>query len=436
MGDMIVRSSSGGLAVNNGPSVLGEQQAQIPVGGKIRPGIKVLTATGKAHPKAQGIYDAGVNAGLQWAAIEKKLIQECGFEKSPMTPKNVQYFSVFRGDFTNPNLADQILDTYGEKIDGAQRLLRFPIIFPTDSWQANLPHALHCYKASELQYWSDYDQAGNRRCFTRQPVSKDSRNQRAVRTFGGRAVIPRPDTGGVCAPEKCAQYQSGACNLTGKLLFFIPGIVGGSAISLPFKSFYGMEQARQTMAMVAFLRHGRISGTHNGKPIFWITKKLQDVPMLDRQTGQPKKVSHWIITLEADIDMLTVFQNAEQLQALAASTGGQAAAALSAPENIPLGTEDHDEDDDDAIAGELVDPTPAEQDPRVAIAAARAQVSEILKKIDIDPTVFGGWMVQQTGNPVWGREAEGLADALRRLQDAQAGDIEAWKKQNNLDAPF
>jgi hypothetical protein len=435
MGDMIVRSS-GGLAVNNGPSVLGEQQAKIPVGGKIRPGIKVLTATGRAHPKAQGIYDAGVKAGLQWAAIEKALMKECGFEKSPMTPKNVQYFSVFRGDFANPAIADQILATYGEKVDGVQRLLRFPIIFPTDSWQANLPHALRCYKSSELQYWSDYDAAGNRRCFTRQPVSKDERNKRAVRTFGGRAVIPRPDTGGVCAPEKCGQYQAGACNLTGNLLFFIPGIVGGAAISLPFKSFYGMEQARQTMAMVAFMRGGRISGTQNGKPIFYITKKLQDVPMLDRETGLPKKVSHWIITLEADLDMLQVFQTAEQLQQLAANAGAAAAISLSAPENIPLDTGDHDDDDEDAITGELVESQPEEQDPRAAIAAARAEVAALLKTMGVTPEVFSSWFARDTQNPVWGRELAGLNKAKEVLTEALKGDVALWKMQRSLDAPF
>ena len=73
MGDIIVRSSQTGLAINNGPSVLGERQARIPVGGKIRAGIKVLTSNAKKHPDAQAIYDAGVKVGKKWDVIEKEL---------------------------------------------------------------------------------------------------------------------------------------------------------------------------------------------------------------------------------------------------------------------------------------------------------------------------------------------------------------------------
>src|SRR5690606_40610201 len=74
------------------------------------------------------------------------------------------YTTLFR---SNPATADQILQQYGSDVQGRRVLLRFPVIFPTDSWQANLPHALRAYTRSELQFWSDYDQAGVRRCFTK-----------------------------------------------------------------------------------------------------------------------------------------------------------------------------------------------------------------------------------------------------------------------------
>jgi hypothetical protein len=433
MGDVIVRSSSKGLAVNDGPSVLGEQQAKIRVGGKIRPGIKVLTSAAKNHPKAQGIYDAGVNFGMRWDDIEAELIKQCGFDKSPLTPKNVQYFSVFRGDFDNPVMADQIMQLYGQDVDGKRRLLRFPIILPTDSWQTNLPHALRCYSTSGLQYWSDYDPEGNRRCFTRKPVEKHEHAKRAVRKFGGRETIPRPDTQGVCSPDVCPQYQDSLCNLTADLLFFIPGIVGAGAIALPFKSFYGMEQIRQTMTMVAFLRKGRIGGVHNDKPIFYVTKKLQDVPMLDRATGKPTRKTHWILTLEADIDMLTLFQGAEKQHLLASQAGGAAALALSAPV-------DHDDDDEDAIEGSCSDPEttaqPQQTDPRLLVKAARAELADTLKKLNIVPEVFGGWMSRQTENAQWSHDLDGLAKAKEFLSEPLAGNAEQWKKARSLDAPF
>lgn len=434
MSNMIVRSSGGGLAVNNGPTVLGEREAKIPIGGKIRPGIKVLTSTALKHPHAKAIYDAGVAAGHKWDKIEKELVTKCNFDKSPLTPRNVQYFTVFREDFTNPETADQILEQYGSDVDGHRRLLRFPVIFPTDSWQANMPHDLRAYTRSELQYWSDYDQNGMRRCFTKASVAVDPKSQRAPRLFGGRPSVPRPDNGGVCDPEKCPQYQSGLCNLTGNLLFFIPGIPGGAAISLPFKSFYGMEQARQTMAMVAFLRGGRISGTHEGKPIFWITKKLQEVSMIDRETGKPKRVAHWIVTLEADIDMLKVFRAAEERMATAREDGALAAAALSAPvTDQPLV---HDDDDHgDVLHGELVDPAPAVE-AFTTVADGRRAVADLLAAAGITPESFSAWNTSRTGDQHWGQRLETLQEAHTMLRNALEGDIVAWKRERNLDAPF
>src|SRR5690606_16408258 len=108
-------------------SVLGEREAKIPVGGKIRPGIKVLTSTAQKHPQAEGIYAAGIAAGKKWDLIERELVAKCGFDKSPLTPRNVQYFSLFREDFTNPATADQILQQYGSDVQGRRVLLRFPV---------------------------------------------------------------------------------------------------------------------------------------------------------------------------------------------------------------------------------------------------------------------------------------------------------------------
>lgn len=434
MGEMIVKSSSG-LAVNNGPSVLGEQQARIPVGGKIRPGIKVLTAKARQNKKAVEIYDRGVAAGAKWAAIEKQIKDECKIDW-PTTPRNVPYFSVFRADFSNPANADKIMDLYGEDVSGTRRLLRFPVIFPTDYWQTNIPNKLECHTRSGLLYWSDYDPVGNRRCFTRKAVEVDARNKRAARPFGGRPAIPRPDTNGVCDPEKCPQYQNSECNLKGSLLFYVPGIPGGSAISLPLGSFYGLEQARETMTMVAYLRGGRISGTHDGKPIFYLTKKQQEVSMIDRETGQPKKVPHWIVTLEADIDMLKVFQDVEQR--VLEHQANDAALALSAP---AIDEPEHDDDDHDgAIEGEVVtgDPELTDDltDEREQVKALRAEVADLCAELEIKPQLFSSWMVTETDDPNWGKSLVGLKAAREHLHFAIDNDPEQWKRDNALDVPF
>lgn len=433
MSNIIVRSSSGGLAVNNGPSVLGEQQASIPVGGKVRPGIKVLTSNAANNQEAKRIYDEGVAAGQKWGAIEKAIMQKCGLQKQPLTPRNTQYFSVFRDDFTNPAMADRMLELYGEPLDGKTRLLRFPVIFPTDSWQANLPHALQCFTASELKYWSDYDADGTRRCFTRLAASVNGQNRRATRTFGGRQKVLRPDNQGICDPEKCPQYQSSSCNLKGNLLFFVPGITGSGAISLPLTSFYGMEQARKTMAMVAFLRGGRISGTHDGQPIFYITKTQQSVSMLDRETGAPKKVSHWIVTLEADIDMLQVFKAAES-RLLNSAAAADAALALSSPEHH----DDYEDDDNDALEGELepaLDGEP-EIDPHQLILSRRQAVNDLIKTVGVDTIVFSNWMVETSGIVNWGRDLEGLQQAMDHLEEALETGADQWLADRNLNAPF
>src|SRR5699024_6285332 len=158
-------------------------------------------------------------------------------QKSPLTPRNVPYFTVRRSDFAMPEVADRIMERYSEDRGEGPRLYRFPVLFPVDSWQAILPHRLQTYTRSGLKYWSKYGRDGERYCMTHGEVSVDKRSRRAHRPFGGRPVVLKPDNGGVCNPDKCPEYQSGQCNLTGSLLFVIPGIPGTSAVRLPTNSF-------------------------------------------------------------------------------------------------------------------------------------------------------------------------------------------------------
>ena len=389
-----IRKATSLAALGSGPSVLGEAQARIPIGGKVRAGIKVLTAAAAKHPKAPDIYRRGVQAGQTWDEIEKALKETCGFDRSPMTPRNVPYFTVRRADFAVPEVADRILEVYGEDRGDGRRLYRFPVILPLETWLGNMPHGLKAFTKSELVYWSDYGPDGSRYCYTRGTVEMDPRAKRARRVFGGRPTVLRPDNGGHCDPNACPEYQAGKCKLSGGMVFYIPGIPGSSAIQLPTTSFYSLSQWRQQMEMVAFLR-GRLSGTGpNGRPIFWLAKREPEVSMIDPETGRAKRVKQFLVALEADIDMGQVF-NEDHAPAL---TGPEAVSMLEV----------------EAIEGDVL---PSE-DPKAEIKALRAEVYAALQTLGIEAEQFAAYAARSWGE-AWGKDMEALRLASRELDLAQ-----------------
>lgn len=300
--ELAVRRETG-LAIHAGHSVLGERAVRIPTCGSVRPGIKVLTKAAAALNGAQDIYDRGVAAGAKWSAIEAEIVKRCNPERSPLTPKNVPYFTVKRADFSMPEIADRIMEMYGEDRGEGVHLYRFPVAFPVDSWQAVLPHSLNAWSRSERKFWSEYDGNGVRVCKMHAPLQVDERSKRAIKPFGGRPSILRPDNGGRCVPESCKEFQSGECKLSGSLIFYIPGISGSGAISLPLTSFYGMNGIRQQLELMLFVR-GRIAGLQDGsKPLFYVTKRLEEVSRLNLETKKPEKAKQWIVCVEADIEM-------------------------------------------------------------------------------------------------------------------------------------
>ncbi len=286
------------------PTIIGQAPARFPIGGKIRAGIKALTQAAARHPEALLIYEAGVKAGKAFEEIETEITRAAPDLKYPLVPKNVPYFTVRRADFAMPEVADLILEKFGEdRGDGVTRLYRFPVVFPADAWQAIMPHALMCYGASQLKYWSEYSPNGRERyCMTFEPVPTDSSGKRAIRIFGGRKHVLREQNNGRCDPEACPEYQTKQCNLTGRFIFLIPGIPSINAIELATNSFYSMNAARQTLETVGFLRGGRIGGFLDGKTSFWLTKRQHEVPMIG-EDGQPRRVAQWLIELEAPMDL-------------------------------------------------------------------------------------------------------------------------------------
>lgn len=304
------------VTVHGGPvaphTLLGQAPARIPTGGKIRPGIMVLTRKAAERAEAKAIYAQGVAEGRSFEEIERALTEALPQLKSPLAPRNVPWFTVRPSDFANPEIARQILDTYGEDRGQGHRLYRFPVVFPSDHWQTVMPHELAAWSIHEKRFWSQYSPDGRvRHCMRHAPVPVDDTGRRTIRLFGGRKPILREENGGVCDPESCPEYQARQCNLTGRFLFFIPGIRSISALELPTTSFYAMSAAIQRFQAIAQMRGGRISGfLGRDRTTFFLTKVLKEVPHIDEQ-GRAVRVPQWIIELEAPVDVTTLLRDRE-----------------------------------------------------------------------------------------------------------------------------
>ncbi len=312
---MQVRQSTG-LAIPDGHSILGERRVRIPTSGKIRPGIKVLVQR-HVNPATTKVYEDGVRQGHDWDKIDAAVKNALG-DKAPqysaLTPKNVDYFTVRPGDFTMPECAAEIMRLYGEDRGQGRRLYRFPVVFPVDSWLAVMPHAYKAYTRSQLRFWSEYDRDGVRWCMTRAPLEKlDNPDKRSKRNFqkpgAGRPAIKRDWNEGRCAPGQCPEYQKGECKLSGSLVFYVPGVRVAGAIELPTTSFYSLEAIHEQLELMMHAR-GRITGTVNGQPMFYVTKRYDEVSMLDLESGEPKRVKQWLVALEGAVDMTNLLPSA------------------------------------------------------------------------------------------------------------------------------
>jgi hypothetical protein len=292
------------------PTLLGRSEIRISVGGRIRAGIKVLTRRAEEVADARSIYAAGVAAGNGFDAIERELGAKLPSLKNPLTPKNVPYFTVRGEDFPNPVLAQQIMESFAEdRGDGVRRLYRFPVVFPADAWQHVMPHQMVTWTANERRYWSEYSADGQTRfCKTHEAVPVDTQGRRTIRVFGGRKTVLRGVNGGLCEPELCPEYQARKCNLSGRFIFFMPGIKSISAFELPTNSFYAMQAAIEKFQTIGFMRGGRISGfLDRQRTPFFITKRLVEVSRIDDE-GRAVRVAQWLIELEAPVDVTALLR--------------------------------------------------------------------------------------------------------------------------------
>jgi hypothetical protein len=309
MANVVIPTEGGPPAL---PTLLGRGPVRIPTGGKIRPGIMVLTRKAAETPEAKAIYERGVAEGLSFEQIEQALAEALPNLKSPLAPRNVPWFTVRPQDFANPEIARQILQTYGEDRGKGDRLYRFPVVFPSDHWQSVMPHELATWTAHEKRFWSQYSPDGLARyCMSHSPVPVDHTGRRSIRIFGGRKAVQREENGGICDPESCREYQARQCNLTGRFLFFIPGIRSISAFELPTTSFYAMSNAIRCFQAIGHMRGGRISGfLGRERETFFVTKTLKEVAHIDEH-GRAVRVPQWIIELEAPVDVTALLRDYE-----------------------------------------------------------------------------------------------------------------------------
>lgn len=314
----------------NGPvrSVVEERALRPPVIGHIRPGIKVLTSKARGNARAVELYENMVSAGESFDAIAMALESKCNL-KNALAPKNTPYFTCRRSDFTNPDVADEILKLYGEDRGEGLKLYRFPVLFAFNDWMQNLPNQMTVYGSNGRKFWSQYERDGIRYCMTYAKVARDQRAQRAVRHFGGRTVIRRQDEAiadGICDPEQCPQYQARQCNLSASFIFAIPDIKGLGLIELPTNSIYVLQKAYSAMQTVQLAR-GKLTGTR-----FCITKREFDITRIN-DNGDAVRTPQMLTVLDADIDIGALLDAADDT-APALDAANQAVALIEGSGNV------------------------------------------------------------------------------------------------------
>nr|WP_315593800.1 hypothetical protein [uncultured Cupriavidus sp.] len=312
-------------------SLLEERPMRPPIIGTIRPGIKILTKAARGNAEAVKIHDRLLAQGKSFETIGNEIQRATGL-KNPLFPKNVPWFTCRGSDFTNPAVADEIVQRYGEdRGDGnGHRLWRFPVLFAFDDWLSNMPNQLVAWTQSGRQYFSEYGQDGRRYCKMYAPPQRDERASRAKRVWGGRTIILRQDNDipdGICDPQECPQYQQGLCKVSAQFFFAVPSTTGLGLIGLPTTSIYVLQKAHAAMQTVAMAR-GKLVGVK-----FWISKQEVEISRID-ETGQAVRQMQWLITLDAEIDIAALLDGSDR-PAPALEMATQAAAVLegeSAPE--------------------------------------------------------------------------------------------------------
>jgi hypothetical protein len=333
---------------------------QIRLGGKIRAGIKVLTNAAKANPTAVAMYNEGVAMRQKFTDIEKRIKGATGIN-NPMFPRNTPYFNVAASDFGMPEIAQLIVDTYGEIRDGdtTKQLYRFPVVFHSDDLNEVYPNQFMRH-GHEPHYESHYGEDGVRYCRYLPAISDEKAAEMRTRRI---KKVPRREkvVRGQCDPGSCHEFGQGQCKFRGRLLFYVPGIPTTGMLGMETSSEYAaegiwsdLERIRDALGTIP-----RWNPNKPGAPIFWITKSHEPRTYFDEH-GKKQSGYQWVPKLQADIDIGALLTSGKVMALPSAATpvawlsqpkGMPEAALLPAVESTPV--------QPDGQAGSLQDTTDA-----------------------------------------------------------------------------
>jgi hypothetical protein len=389
-------------------SILGDVQVRVPVGGRIRAGMKILKRSAAQKPLVKQIYDEGLAQGLNFDEIEDRLLKEAN-EKGALIPTNVPWFTVRRAEFHVPAIADEIIAKYGEtrpEHPHEKRLYAFPVVLATDNWLDVLPHTFVHREGSEARHWADYDPEGVRRCYTHAPVHFDPKSQR--KQFPRREIVLRKENDGLCNPETCVEYSKGLCRLRGFVRFYVYGVKGMFLFEIPTSSFYSLTGARAKLEEVRHVR-GRISGLQNGKPLLWLTKQRREISRYSLEHQRYVREKQWLIVFEVlDHGVESVLQGAED-----GSQHPLLAQAQQARAGTPASEEAASKPASDASAEPL--------DPIERLKALRRELFDLVQARGVAVERFSARNTAMHGEG-WSKDERSLAVLLEEARQCPAAD--------------
>ncbi|MFC4518502.1 hypothetical protein [Cupriavidus pinatubonensis] len=407
----------------DGPrSILEERPMRPPIIGKIRPGIKVLTRKARENAEAVRIHDAMLAQGHSFESIGIQIERKTQL-RNVLVPKNVPWFTCRGSDFSNPAVADDIMERYGEDRDdgNGRKLWRFPVVFAFDDWLRNMPNELVMYTASGRQFFSEYGPDGLRYCKTYATVQRDARANRAKRAWGGRPVILRQDDtipDGRCDPHSCPQYQQGLCNLSASFLFAVPSTRGLGLIELPTTSIYVLQKAHAAMQTVALAR-GRLVGIQ-----FFLSKQEVEISRIEPESGKPVRQMQWLITLDADLDLAGLLDGSDRPQLGHVEAAQHAVAVLegtaqaSRPREASCGNPPKDDE-------KLSDSNGADEDLAAAFNELAGRLGFDNERNRMDLRVF----LQNSFGTGWTKRPQAVRQVVSDMRIALENDPVAYREQ-------
>lgn len=317
-------------------SILSQRAARgdqiVKLGGKVRPGIKVLTRNASQNQQAVKLYNEGVAKRLKFSEIEKQIKDATGLN-NPMYPRNTAFFNVAASDFGMPEIAHMIVEKYGEIRDGdsEKRLYRFPVVFHSDDLNAVYPNEFKRY-GGEPGYESHYGEDGNRYCRYLPEVTQEmlaEQRARRIKRPPRREKVIR----GLCEPNVCPEFLSGQCKFRGRLHFYIPGIPTTGLLAMETTSEYAAEAIWADLDRISSA-FGGIPRSNPNKPganIFYITKVQEQRTYFD-ENGKKCVGLQWVPKLQADIDIGTMLTSGIMPQL---ANHAAPVAWLAAPKGMP-----------------------------------------------------------------------------------------------------